>query len=95
MVTYQRSSYCIPPEFARKKIEVEEVTENGENKLFFFFKGSKICEHIQSTKPGGWVLPQNYKIQNKKDGGGHSVRVRELFEMKIDGREMSYYDNLK
>lgn len=94
MVTYQKSSYWIPPEFARKKIEVEEVTENGENKLLFFFRGTKIFEHTQSTKPGGWILPPDYKIREKKDKGSRNTRVRQFYEIKIDGREMSYYDNL-
>lgn len=97
MVTYKRSSYWIPPDFARKKIDIEEEIENGRNKLNFYFKGLRIVEHTQSPKPGGWILPPDYKLKGRRGrmSQERKAEIEKMYTTDIQIREITYYDNLQ
>ncbi len=93
MVTYKRSTYWVPQEFARKKIDIEEDVINGATILIFYFKGQKIIEHVQS-KPGGWILPADYKMNGGRRSREGEIKAKKLYEIKVEKRDINYYNLL-
>jgi hypothetical protein len=95
MVTYKKNSYWVPPDYARKKIDIEERVENGICKLSLYFKGTKIVEHVKATTFGGWFLPKDYGLKGKKKAAAIEERVisNPLYNVKVDVRDMDYYNN--
>jgi transposase len=94
MVTYDKSFYWVPREFARKKINIEEEMDNGISKLLFYFKGDKIIEHIKAEKSGSWILPKDYKLKGmgKKREIEQRLEANPVYKTKVEVRDMSYYN---
>lgn len=96
MVTYKKNSYWIPEAYARKKINIMEDESNGLSKLYFYFKGEKIIEHVMSNKVGDWVYPSDYGAPNTKRDDPASVDQRlknnPLYNIVVEKRKDDYYD---
>jgi len=96
MVYYKKSSYEIPKEFSRMKIDIMEDDHTGLTKLLLYFKGNKIAEHEISNKPGGWKTLDNYKLEeyNNKNPITLEKRIKSnpLFNIEVEVRDNDYYD---
>jgi transposase len=91
MVTYKRSAYWVPQEFARRKIDIKEIDNGGMVKLEFQFKGKKIIEYPFASKIGSWILPKdNSMLLNKKR---QKLIVREkIWNIEVQKSNLEYYD---
>jgi hypothetical protein len=96
MVSYKKASYWIPPDYIRHKVEVREITKNGDVFLEFYDKGEKIFEHMMKES-GSWNLPDDLG-KNKGSGIDSDVvkRVKNhvAYQTKVDVRAVEYYTRM-
>lgn len=92
MVNYKYNFYSVPDNYARKKVFVRELNENGLAFLEIYFEDKLIAKHILRTGRGNWVLEEKHyikKIVNKK-----KIYLEKKAEIIVEVRPLSYYDRL-
>lgn len=92
MVTFKRSSYWVPNCYARKKIDIIEINNNGSITLRFLYRGSKIIEYLASNKPGEWILPKNGGLIPDQETVGKKKKKRIILHTEVQERDLNHYN---
>lgn len=90
MLQYKYNFYSVPLEFARRKLLVEEIYENGIGYIKLYHEDKLITTHKLSSARGEWIT----KDEHLKLHQGKSKERRKEKTPVAFSRDLSYYNQL-
>lgn len=98
MVQYKCNSYSVPQQFARKKVVVNERSEQGLGIIDIYYKNKIIATHELSFGRNKWIQKEeHFKINAKNSLKAKSRNKKQKGKDKIlqavTTKPLSYYDN--
>lgn len=95
LVQHNYNSYSVPEEFARKKLFVREINENGVLSLHIYNEDKIIAEHLLTDGKGKTIELEEHRAKPTKLKKVPTTKERfDKYGAVIYSRPLSYYDRL-
>lgn len=95
LIQYKYNFYSVPIEFARRKLLIKEISENGIEVLNIYHEDILVATHFMSREKGKWIAKEEHfvrKVNQTKQKLKRSKLSKE--KTKIFTRSLSYYDQI-